>query len=251
MEEDPGNREPIEVRSMNTVNVLCSSLQVTHEDLVARFDRASTMRSTPGQPRKGYEHIDTFLAVASKHLNAVDAVLLPEVRRAVPDGDHLVHEYVHATKTLELVLAHLKAREYGSVFDAARSWSSVWSEVGAALSEHRHRELELGELLAVRSSDAALDALAHRLHRAESAAPTRPHPYTPHTGFPGLVARRLMRTVDSFWDAVEGRMAPDPPRPPHKAPGKVTQYFLADPHFDKDNRTAEHPPPHVSPDNGE
>ena len=221
---------------MNTVNVLCSSLLATHEDLAARFDRASTMRSTPGQPRKGYEHIDTFLAVASKHLNAVDAVLLPEMHRAVPDGDHLVHEYVHATKTLELVLAHLKAREYGSVFDAARSWSAVWAEVGAALTDHRHRELELGELLAVRSSDAALDALANRLHRAESAAPTRPHPYAPHTGLPGLVSRRLMHAVDSFWDAVEGRMGPEPTRLPKKRPGLVAQYFLADPRFDEEDR---------------
>jgi hypothetical protein len=223
---------------MNTVNVLGSSLAATHEELAARLDRASTMRPTRGQPRKGYEQIDTFLTVASRHLNAVDAVLLPEVHRAVPDGDRLVHEYLQVAKRLELELAHLKAREYGSVFDASRSWSSVWAEVGVALSAHRQRELGLGELLAVHSSDPALDALAHRLHRAEGAAPTRPHPYAPHTGFPGLVARRLMRTVDSFWDAVEGRMAPDPPRPAHQAPGKVTQYFLADPRFDEDDPAA-------------
>jgi hypothetical protein len=235
---------------MNTVNLLCSSLLATHEDLSARFDRASTMRVTPGQPRKGYEHIDTFLAVASKHLNAVDAVLLPEVSRAVPDGDHRVHEYVHATKTLELALAHLKAREYGSVFDAGRSWSSVWPEVGAALADHRHRELELGELLAAGTSDDALDALANRLHRAESAAPTRPHPYAPHTGLLGLVSRRLMHAVDSFWDSVEGRMAPDPPRPAHKAPGRLTQYLLADPRFDEEDTPAGPRRPHGKPDSG-
>ena len=87
---------------MNTVNVLRSSLSARHEELAARFDRASTMRPTRGQPRKGYEHIDTFLTVASKHLNAVDAVLLSEVRRAVPDGDRLVHEYLHVARRLEL-----------------------------------------------------------------------------------------------------------------------------------------------------
>ena len=235
---------------MDTLDVLRSTILFTHEDLAARFDRASAMLYTPGQPRKGYEHIDTFLSVASKHLNAIDAVLLPEVRRTVPDGDHLVHEYLHAAKTLELALAHVKAREYGSVFDAARSWRSVWSDVGTALAGHRRREFELGELLAVRSSVAALDALAGRLHRAETAAPTRPHPYAPHTGVPGAVARRVMHTVDSFWDAVEGRMAPDPPRPPHKEPGKVTQYFLADPRFDEDNPPAGTRRPYSTPGSG-
>src|SRR6476661_2564881 len=105
---DPG--DPIEVRSMDTLDVLRSSILFTHEDLAARFDRASAMLYTPGQPRKGYEHIDTFLSVASKHLNAIDAVLLPEVRRTVPDGDHLVHEYLHAAKTLELGLVRRRRR---------------------------------------------------------------------------------------------------------------------------------------------
>ncbi|MFC4784058.1 hypothetical protein ACT8ZV_06265 [Nocardioides sp. MAHUQ-72] len=223
---------------MDTLDVLRSSILFTHENLAARFDRASAMLYTPGQPRKGYEHIDTFLAVASKHLNAVDAVLLPTVRRQVPDGAHVVHDYLHSVKALELALAHVKAREYGSVFDAARPWNAVWSDVGAALAEHRRHEFALGELLAVHVQPVTLETLADRLHRAETRSPSRPHPYAPHTGVPGAVARRIMHAVDSFWDAAEGRMVPEPVRPPHKAPGKVTQYFLADPRFDEDD-----PPP--------
>ena len=235
---------------MDTLDVLRSSILFTHENLAARFERASAMLYTPGQPRKGYEHIDTFLAVASKHLNAVDAVLLPTVRKTVPDGDHIVHEYLHAAKELELALAHVKAREYGSVFDAARSWSSVWSDVGTALAGHRRREFELGELLAARTDQTGLGALADRLHRAETVAPSRPHPYAPHTGFPGLVARKVMHAVDSFWDAAEGRMVPDPPRPPHKSPGKVTQYLLADPRFDEDNPPPGTRRPGIAPESG-
>ncbi len=219
---------------MDTLDVFRSSILYTHENLSARFDQASAMLSTPGQPRKGYEEIDTFLAVASKHLNAVDAVLLPAVRKLVPDGSHVVHEYLRAAKGLELALAHVKGREYGSVFDAGRSWRSVWADVGSALAAHRRAEFEAAELLAARMSVAGLDALAERLHRAEKAAPSRPHPYTPHTGFPGLVARRIMHAVDSFWDAAEGRMVPAPVRPPHKSPGKLTQYLLADPRFDEE-----------------
>ena len=219
---------------MDTLDVFRSSILYTHENLSARFDHASAMLSTPGQPRKGYEEIDTFLAVASKHLNAVDAVLLPAVRKVVPDGNHVVHEYLRAAKELELALAHVKGREYGSVFDASRPWHAVWADVGSALAAHRRAEFEAAEMLASQMSTAGLEALAERLHQAERAAPSRPHPYTPHTGFPGLVARKVMHAVDSFWDAAEGRMVPAPVRPPHKNPGKLTQYLLADPRFDED-----------------
>jgi hypothetical protein len=219
---------------MDTLDVFRSSILYTHENLSARFDKASAMLRTPGQPRKGYEHIDTFLAVASKHLNAVDAVLLPAARKVLPDAAHVVHDYLASARELELALAHVKAREYGSVFEAGRSWQSVWSDVGQTLAAHRRAEFELAELLAARMAEPDLDVLADRLHDAEKSAPSRPHPYTPHTGLPGLVARKIMHAVDSFWDAAEGRMTPEPVRPPHKYPGKLTQYLLADPRFDED-----------------
>ena len=197
------------------------------------------MLHTPGQPRKGYEHIDTFLAVASKHLNAVDAVLLTRRAPTRPTADQLVHDYLHAAKELELALAHVKAREYGSVFEAARPGSAVWSDVGDRRWRRSGARVRARRgCSAARMDASALTALADRLHAAERAAPSRPHPYAPHTGFPGLVARKVLHAVDSFWDAAEGRMVPEPARPPHKAPGKVTQYFLADPRFDED-----HPPP--------
>jgi hypothetical protein len=223
---------------MVTTDVLRNSIHHTHEYLAARFDDASAMVNTPGQPRKGYEHIDTFLALASKHLNAVDAALLPAVRKHLPDGGQVVHDYLRSAKQLELALAHVKAREYGSVLEAKRSWRSVWSDVGNALAAHRRSEEQLSERLSTGMPAPALDEITERLHRAEVAAPSRPHPYAPHTGVFGLAARRFLHAVDSFWDTVEGRMAPEPVRPPHKSPGPMTQYLLADPHFDEEN-----PPP--------
>jgi hypothetical protein len=223
---------------MDTLDALRSYILFSHQELATRFDRASEMLHPRGEPRKAAENIDTFLALMSKHLNAVDAVLLPAVRRTVPDGAHRVHDYLHTARALELALAHVKAREYGSVYDAARPWPQVWADVGRSLDSHRRHEFALGELVAVRLDAARLTALADRLHLAQAVAPSRPHPYTPHTGFPGLVARKILHAVDSFWDAAEGRMVPDPPRPPHKEPGRVAQYLLADPRFDED-----HPPP--------
>jgi hypothetical protein len=222
---------------MDTLDVLSSSVRHTHELLSARFDHASAMMRTPGQPRKAYEHIDTFLAVASRHLGAVDAVLVPAARRSVPDGAQVVHHYLDVARELELALAHVKGREYGSVFQAGRSWSSVWLEVGETLAAHRRSEGDLVARLAARLDRSALEEVTDLLYRAEVAAPSRPHPYAPHTGLPGLVARKVMHAADLFWDTVEGRMIPEPERPPHRAPGRMTQYLLGDPHFD------EEPPP--------
>ncbi|MCW2791154.1 MAG: hypothetical protein JWO76_252 [Nocardioides sp.] len=219
---------------MDALDVLGRSVQHTHELLAARFDQASAMMRTPCQPRKGYEHIDTFLAIASKHLAAVDAALLPAVRRSVPDGSQLVHDYLRVARELELALAHVKAREYGSVFQAGRSWGSVWADVGEALVAQRRRERELVGRLAARLDHGALDDLTERLYRSEVSAPTRPHPYAPHTRLAGLVARKVMHAADLFWDTVEGRMVPEPVRPAHQHPGRLTQYLLADPWFDEE-----------------
>ena len=57
-----------------------------------------------------------------------------------------------------------------------------------------------------------LDRLATRIYRTELRSPTRPHPYTPHTGLSGRVSRRAWASADRFWDVAEGRMVPEPVR---------------------------------------
>lgn len=222
---------------MGELDVLRSSIRFTHDNLAARLDTASVVVDTPDQPRKGYEHVDIFLAAASKHLNAVDAVILPEVSKRLPDAKHLVHDYLQSAKGLEIALAQAKAHVYGSVFEARHPWDAVWSDVAEALSAHRGCETGLVDALTEQMPDAELDALTERLHRAESSAPSRPHPYTPHTGVVGLVVRRVMHVVDAFWDMAEGRMVPEPSRPARKRPGRFTQYLLADPRFDEEEPT--------------
>jgi hypothetical protein len=222
---------------MGTNDVLRSSIQHTQTRMAERLEAARVMEAPVDRPRDGYERIDTFLATTSKHLHAVDAVLLPPARKKVPDGSTLVHDYVHSVKELEIVLSHVKAHEYGSVYESSFAWPQVWSDVDTALSDHQRHEQVLGDRLTNSLDDQELDRLAQRLYHAELAAPSRPHPYTPHTGLLGLVARKVMHTADRFWDTVEGRMVPEPRREPKKAPGRVAQYFLADPRFDEEEQT--------------
>jgi hypothetical protein len=205
---------------MGTNDVLRRSIQQTHDGLAERLQAARAMSAPPEEPRQCHERIDVFLATASKHLHAVDAVLLAPARRQVPDGGQLVHDYLRSARDLEVVLAHVKAHEYGSVYETGYAWPGVWCDVRTSMFEHRRHE----------------QVLAVRLRNAEFAAPTRPHPYTPHTGLLGLVSRRVMHTADSFWDSVEGRMVPEPRRAPKKEPGRFTQYLLGDPRFDEEGQ---------------
>ena len=219
---------------MSNVDVLRHSIAHTHENLENRLQRARAMAHAPDQPRQALEVLDGFLAMASRHLGAVDAVLVPAVHAQVPGGDLVVHDYVHAERDLELALAHVKARAYGSAYDADRSWSSVWADVATSLASHRGSETALAEALSEALDTGDLDALTERMQGAEASAPTRPHPYAPHTGVAGQVSRRVMHAVDAFWDATEGRMIPEKERRERGKPGRFTQYFLADPRFDEE-----------------
>jgi hypothetical protein len=219
---------------MGTTDVLTTSIQQTHDGLTERLEAARSMGVPADEPRLGYERIDTFLAGASMHLHAVDQVLLPTARRQLPQGGDVVHEYLRSAKELEVVLAHVKAHEYGSVYETTFGWPAVWDDVGTALDGQWEWEEQIGSWLTEALDDAEVDRLTQRLSDAEAHAPTRPHPYVPHTGVLGSVSRRVMHTADGFWDHVEGRMNPVPAPEPKKPPGRMAQYLLGDPRFDEE-----------------
>lgn len=219
---------------MTPADPLRRTVSHTHHTLGALLAGASAGVATPGQPRKAYEAIDTFLAVASRHLAAVDAVLLPVTRTRLTGGSELVQRYLRTARHLEVVLAHVKARAYGSVFETGFHWDDVWGDVRAALADHRAAETELADQLSTALPLPELDRVTERLHASEATAPTRPHPYAPHTGLPGLIARKVLHGVDAFWDTAEGRMLPRPERPRRRRPGLLAQYLLGDPRFDPD-----------------
>jgi len=221
---------------MGTTDVLRSSIQHSQGRLSGRLAEARSMEASRDRPRDGHERIDAFLATTSMHLHAVDAVLLPSARRKLADGGPLVHDYLRSSKALEVELAHVKAHEYGSVYETSYGWLDVWSDVETAMTDHQRHEAVIGIRLSDTLADDDLDLLARRLWAAELAAPSRPHPYTPHTGPLGVVARRVMHTVDRFWDTAEGRMVPEAMPEPKKPPGRFAQYVMGDPRFDEEQK---------------
>ena len=62
-----------------------------------------------------------------------------------------------------------------------------------------------------------------------------------HTGMAGTVARRVFAVADRFWDTAEGRVVPEPVRPPpRRHDSLLAQYLVADPLLDHDAKVMEH-----------
>lgn len=219
---------------MATTTVLQETLSQKHEELSGRLSAARAMTGNRDHSRRGCPPIDLFLAGMSRHLHAVDAVLLPAVQAHCEEGSELVRDYLRTTKELEVMLAHVKAHEFGSAWDTRFAWDDVWGDVEASMAAEWDVECRMVDPLVADLSDEDLRRICESLAEMERNAPTRPHPYLPHTGAAGRIARGLMRIADSFWDTVEGRYAPEPERKPHKKPGLVGQYLLADPRWDVD-----------------
>lgn len=220
---------------------LAQTIEATQQALARLLADAVAPHRDPSRPRDTYAHTDAFLAATSRHIAAVDAVLLPPVRRAVPDGESRVREYLFVARKLELTLSRLKARLYGEAHAIYRSWPELWDQAQEQLDHHNDIESSMVDALLEHGDPTELDELAQRLFHAETRAPTRPHPYTPHTGLLSRLSRRLWSLADRFWDDAEGRVIPEPVRPPpHRHDSLLAQYLVADPQFDDHAKIVEH-----------
>lgn len=211
------------------VGVLTATVMESHRRLRQMCESAVAAHTHPQHSRGDYPETDTFLAVAARHVAGVSAALAPQVRHDLPDGDARAKDFIHQVRRLEVALCQTKARLYGEAHAIHRSWVEVWTDVRRELEQVLETEQRLVDELAAHLDRNASHELALRLHRAELHSPTRPHPYLPHLGVVGAVARRVAHTVDSFWDTTEGRMIPEPVHPhDHRKYGLLTHYLLAD-----------------------
>jgi hypothetical protein len=224
-----------EVEKMH-VNRLVVTVEATHQSLQQRLREATQRPFSPARPRDGYARVDALMAATSRHLAAVDEVLLGVAADKLPKGDERVRTYLHEARLLEMAMSSLKARLYGEMHAAYLSWPQVWKEVRRALARHNELERSLVSDLADVLSEDASDMLAERVYRAEVSAPTRAHPNIPHRGRLGHAARKVWAVADRFWDTAEGRVVPRPVRPPkneHAADSLMAQYLIGEPLLDE------------------
>lgn len=213
------------------MSTLMAGAHTTYDVLTERLEQAAATDPERNDPRSRYPVTDTFLASASRHVNAAIGVLVPAARKRLPDGGERGRDFVRQVRRLEAAMAQVKARLYGSTYAIGRSWASVWDDTRRELEETRRMEESLCADLDAHRAEGDPD-WSERLYRAELHAPTRPHPFVPHQGLRGRVARKVALQVDRFWDMAEGRMAPEPVRHHDRSKdGPIAQYFLADPHL--------------------
>jgi len=219
---------------------LSLTIEATQRSLQQRLGECMAPRGSVGRVRDANARTDAFLAATSRHLAAVEAVLLPEVRRAGPEGDVEVRTYLQTARRLERTLAMLMGRLYGEAHAVHLAWPQLWVLVQQQLTEHDRLERGLVEAV-IRLDGPGLETLARRVYDAETRGPTRPHPNLPHTGRSSLVARRVWAVADRFWDAAQARVVPAPVRPvSHRHDSLIAQYLVADPHFDDHASMREH-----------
>ena len=221
---------PREVTVMTHTDSVVMTAKATQHALEQRLHEALLPHQHPHRPR---EAIDAFVASVSRHLAAAEAVLVTEVRRTVPGGRKLSDDYLSAARRLEHALVRIKGRLYGEAHLIYVAWPSLWADARERLDEHNRHESYLVEELLRHGDPAMVDGLARRMFHVETHGPTRPHPRTPHTGHLGSAARRIWALADRFWDAAEGRVIPEPVRPPARRHNSlIAQYLVADPRFD-------------------
>jgi hypothetical protein len=221
-------------RSGDAPEALRSVALGPHAHLDELLSSVSAAHPSNAEPRRVRELADTFMAITSRHLSAVDHVLLPVARKRLADGHETNTAYLTQARELEQAIHAVKATLYGDVNARHLHADSLWNEVRRLLRDHENLEAELVQGLVSTLADDELTNIADRLRRTEEQAPTRPHPYTPHTGPLGRLVSRIWSVVDSFWDNAENRIIPHRVRPPHpRRDSLLTRYVMGAPRFDQ------------------
>jgi hypothetical protein len=196
---------------------------VTYEHIRIRELAAPAHESEAVNPDRRHE-TDWFYAITAQHLAAAEDVLLPRIRK-LTDGPTLVTSYVENARRLERSLRFLKARIYGDSRARYLRHDDVWREIDRLLDEHEKLEAECTRMLGELLDHTDICALTEELLTAEEVAPTRAHPYSPHTGAAGRLAHRMWRLADNAWDSAEGRVIPTRYREHPKRDSPLSHYL--------------------------
>ncbi|WP_433015352.1 hypothetical protein [Kribbella sp. CA-294648] len=208
-------------------------IALTYEHAKIRELAAPAHEPEAARPDRRHE-TDWFYAIAAQHLAAAEDVLLPHVRH-LPDGRRLVARYVANARQLERALRFLKARQYGDSRVQHLEVGDVWQVIDRLLDEHEQLETEYSRMVSKELDDDGVNTLTSDLLTAEEVAPTRAHPFSPHTGIAGRLAHRMWRLADLAWDSAEGRVVPAKYHAHPKRDSALSHYLRGTPIPDSDD----------------
>jgi hypothetical protein len=211
-------REPDEDLDLRSV------VEADHAAISEAFQAATAVEPRQTEPRR--EAADGFLAVLSRHVTAVEDILYPAMQQ-LPGGRetaqfclHCPDSAIHQLRELELSARHLIAELYGEAHETT-PYAELWQRIAARLAWHVSDE----EALCKQLDDALPEPQRRRIAVAFvhtfDRAPTRPHPYTPHSRRLGRAMHRIFSAVDRAMDVMDSRITPQKPVAPRDVPNEL------------------------------
>ena len=134
----------------------------------------------------------------SVHAAIEEQVLYPAMRKALPDGDHLVREALEEHQRVKETLAAIEQADSPTERDP-----HLVSLIGNVRHHVEEEETELFPKLRASTTTAELQDLGGKLVRAKKLAPTHPHPKAPNTPPANLVAGVAAAVMDKARDALK------------------------------------------------
>ena len=176
-----------------TANDIVAKLLHDHQQVKQMFSRMDS-----AGPTKAGEMFWELTNELVRHEVAEEAIVYPEVRQTIPNGERLANARIKEQSEAEELLAEME--KAGT--DDPR-FPRHLEKLQRAVLEHAEKEEKLiFEPLRKALDQSRREQLGNRYEKAKAAAPTRPHPKAPDTP-PGNVA---MGTVAALVDRARDAM---------------------------------------------
>jgi hypothetical protein len=172
---------------------------------------AATSAPAATRPVDGYEAEDIYdaeVATLGGYLAAVEAVLYPVARRQLAGGRAAVAAQQRLARRIERLMRLIEGRFYGDVYAIDMEVEQLQGQLAELVEASRRTELDLARRLDRTLSTAHQAAVARSFAAAMAHAPTRPHPYLPHTMGLGKLSFRVSALWDRALDVMDNRAVP-------------------------------------------
>ncbi len=156
------------------------------------------MEQVQSDPEKAGEMFWTLTRELVRHEVAEEEIVYPEVRKVLPNGDHLADERIKEQSEAEELLAKMEkagARDpqFGNYLSTLKN---------SVLAHAEKEETAVFEPLRQALDDERKQQLGDRYERAKAAAPTHPHPNAPDSPPGDLAFGPVAALIDLTRDAI-------------------------------------------------
>ena len=134
----------------------------------------------------------------SVHAAIEEQVLYPAMRKALPDGDHLVRDAIEEHQQVKETLAAIERSDSPDARDP-----ELVSLIGNVRHHVDEEETELFPKLRASVTTAELQEMGAKLAAAKKLAPTHPHPNAPNTPPGNVVGGVAAAVIDKARDALK------------------------------------------------